>query len=189
MGTMVEWIGWRGEKQQGRGGGEKRATESQRIERLQGSAGQVLLDRNLFTRCLSGLELPPRIKLTRNQLGYGFLGIQQSVHFSSSLSLSLHLPLRVLSLSSFFPETLSRNFTLSIRIFHQKLIPIISSFSLLFFFCSFILRLHFELLRASCSFPSPFFRKSRAKVMSIPSCRRVNVWNKTHEISKSSSGQ
>lgn len=53
---------------------------------------------------------------------------------SLPLSLSLHLPLRVLSLSSFFPETLSRNFTLSIRIFHQKLIPIISSFSLLFFF-------------------------------------------------------
>lgn len=108
---------------------------------------------------------------------------------SLPLSLFLHLPLRVLSLSSFFPETLSRNFTLSIRIFHQKLIPIISSFSLLFFFCSFILRLHFELLRASCSFRSPFFRKSRAKVMSIPSCRRVNVWNKSHEISKSSSGQ
>lgn len=58
-----------------------------------------------------------------------------------------------------------------------------------FFFCSFILRLHFELLRASCSFRSPFFRKSGGKVMSIPSCRRVNVWNKTHEISKSSSGQ
>lgn len=189
MGTMVEWIGWRGEKQQGRGGGEKRATESQRIERLQGSAGQVLLDRNLFTRCLSGLELPPRIKLTRNQLGYGFLGIQQSVHFSSSLSLSpspsaCPIPVLLLprnSLSKF--HSFHPNFPSKIDTDHFLFL---SSF---FFFCSFILRLHFELLRASCSFRSPFFRKSRAKVMSIPSCRRVNVWNKTHEISKSSSGQ